>query len=466
MKRTLIILTLTLYCCTAFAQQYSFLFHPQGLEDTVLYIGRHYRDEVQLLDSTARGRKGYHFQGRRPWERGVYALVRQDRKTVLTDFLVDDSRTLTLSGDAKLSAASLRVKGSKANRLMYDYIATEDAARREADSLRKAGASTDALAERMTAFEEKARRDGQHNLYMQLINLCEPAEVPDSIEDKARYFRLHYWDPFFDSIAFYRSNPSAVLYSPQLFSKLNVFFYGMLYRADADTIVLELDRLMARIGDDTALARYVIQFIEPRYYRSTRNIGWDAVWCHIAREYILKGRCPWMRESEIYLAKQNLARIGQSIIGAHGQELWMLDTTQIDAPEHWQSSHRQPTRYVILWFWDPDCHHCQEQSEELKVLYDSLTAVGNKRFEIYAVGYDSDVEKWKRYVKEHDFRWVNVGGTHVNIDYQEAYNVHGAPTMIILNERRDIIMNKVLPVKSLMAFLDNYEKLSARTAKH
>ena len=91
-----------------------------------------------------------------------------------------------------------------------------------------------------------------------------------------------------------------------------------------------------------------------------------------------------------------------------------------------------------------------------------MVAAGKKRFEVYAIGYEADVDKWRRYVREHDFRWVNVGGTNVNIDYQEAYNVHGAPTMIILNERRDIIMNKVLPVKSLMQFFDEYEK---RTAK-
>ena len=74
------------------------------------------------------------------------------------------------------------------------------------------------------------------------------------------------------------------------------------------------------------------------------------------------------------------------------------------------------------------------------------------------MGYESDVAKWKKYVREHDFRWVNVGGPNVNIDYQEAYNIHGAPTMIILNEKRDIIMNKVIPAKNLLKFLEDYEK--------
>ncbi len=487
MKRLLIILTLLLLVGGANAQNRkakadkpSISFEVAECSDSILYIGRHYRDELQLVDSMQRDAKKpvYALKGQRSWQqRGIYALVRQDRKTVLTDFIIDDSRVFSLTGDASMSAHSIKVKGSAANQVMFDYMATQHAARHEADSLRSINdqAGLDKLAIRMDAYEKRTMADNKENLFLQLVALCEAPTVDDTVADKALYYRTHYWNPLFDgveesksrrvekseskeAISTFNFQLSTLLYSPQLFSKMNTFFFGLLYHAEADTIAKEIDRLMARIGNDTAMARYVLQFIEPRYYRSTRNIGWDAVWCHIAQEYILKGRCPWMRESELYLALQNHRRISQSIIGAHGKELWMLDTTQIDAPEHWQSSHRQNARYVILWFWDPDCHHCQEQSAELKVLYDSLSARGEKRFEVYAVGYESDVDKWKRYVHDHEFRWVNVGGPQVNIDYQEAYNVHGAPTMIILNERRDIIMNKVLPVSSLLPFLDNYEK--------
>ena len=54
--------------------------------------------------------------------------------------------------------------------------------------------------------------------------------------------------------------------------------------------------------------------------------------------------------------------------------------------------------------------------------------------------------------------FVNVGGNNVNIDYQVAYNVHGAPTMIILNEERRIIMNKVIATKEILPFLKRYEE--------
>ena len=463
MKRIAIFTMSVLLAVSAMGQQYSFTFKAAGATDTMAYLAQHYRDEFVKLDSTRLVAGQYVFKGKRSLPRGIYALLRQDGKTLLTDFLVDDSRTFTISGDASMTPTSVKVKGSAANQLMFDYTAKQQWARNRADSLKKAkdDAGMEALTAVMDAYQTEMDVKGRGNLYLQMVKLCEPPTVDDSVADKPLYYRMHYWDPLFNTPTgdpSLKTLHSELLRSPQLFSKMNFFFFGLLYRADADTIMKELDRLMARIGDDTAMARYVMQFIEPRYYRSTRNIGWDAVWCHIASEYILKGRCPWMRESEIYLAKQNYGRISKSLIGAHGQELWMLDTTQIDSPEHWHSSHRLPTKYVILWFWDPDCHHCQEQSAELKVLYDSLLTAPYRPFEVYAIGYDSDVPKWKNYVKTHGFNWINVGGSNVNVDYQEAYNVHGAPTMIILDENRDIIMNKVLPIKSLMKFFEEYDK--------
>ncbi|MBR4506898.1 MAG: DUF5106 domain-containing protein [Bacteroidales bacterium] len=467
MRRTIIT---ALLLCTAFgvgAQSYSFTFRLEGVDDSMLYIGRHYRDDVTLIDSTRRGADGsYTFKGNRTWKRGIYALVRQDRTKQIGDFAIDESRKFTIISDAKFTPSSVTVKGCLSNQQMFNYMNTVQEARKEADKIRerkkdpaqKAQAEADekALIERMEQYEATTRHPKKPMVFFDLVNACENATVPDSVENKPYYYRHHYWDKLFSNDN--RVQKSELLYSPQLFNKLNYFFFGILYHSDSDTICMELDRLMQRLGGDTAMQRYVLDFIAPKYFRSTKNIGWDAVWCHIAKNYYLNGRCPWATEGTLHNMRYNYDRIKQSLIGAPGQELWMLDTTQIDSPEHWFSSHRFPEKYVILWFWDPDCHHCQEQSAELKVLYDSLMNAPDRRFEVYAIGYESDVDKWKKYVREHEFHFVNVGGPHVNIDYQEAYNVHGAPTMIILNEKRDIIMNKVLPIKQLLPFLDEYEK--------
>jgi hypothetical protein len=444
------------------------VFKLEGATDTVLYIARHFRDQLQIEDSARRAKDGsYTFQGKKKWDRGIYALVHQNREKSIGDFSIDDSRQFTITGDAKMTPSSVKVKGSDANSQMFNYQATWNDAKKQREEInkRKKEAATkeqaekdeQALLDKMEAYDKTARHPKKPVLFFDLLNLFEDEPVPDSVEDKATWFRAHYWDCL-TKIQKSNFKIQDLIYTPNLFSKVNYFFFGMLYYADSDTIKAEIDRLAARIGEDTVLLRYVFDHIEPRYYRSTRNIGWDAVWCHLQSEYYQKGRCPWVSEGNLYNMNHNYKRIRQSLIGAHGQELWMADTNESNNPADWISSHRFPQKYVILWFWDPDCHHCQEQSAELKTLYDSLLTTPNRPFEVYAVGYESDIAKWKKYVREHKFNWVNVGGPNVNIDYQEAYNIHGAPTMIILNEKRDIIMNKVLPIKGLLRFFEDYEK--------
>ncbi len=475
-KRILIlVLTLLLAASQAAAQTYDLTFRLAGAEDSIMYMARHFRDQLLLEDSARRTTNGtYRFRGKRNWPRGIYALVGQSRDKAIGDFTIDGSQRFTLEADAKLTPSTVKVKGCDANRRMFAYLATLDDANRRMEDIRarlkdpatraKAEADEQALVGRMDAFERQTLYGERPILFFRLINLCREAKVPEDEPHPAQYYRKHYWDCLFDpqtglhSTAVDEKMRTALLYSPNLYGKLNYFFYAQLYRADSDTICAEIDRLAARIGDDTAMLRYVFDHIEPRYFRSTRNIGWDAVWCHLASKYYLKGRCPWVTEGTLHNMRYNYNRISKSLIGAHGQELWMADTNQSPDPKDWISSHRFPTKYVILWFWDPDCHHCQEQSAELASLYDSLRTAPDRRFEVYAVGYESDVDKWKRYLREHHMPFVNVGGTNVNVDYQEAYNVHGAPTMIILNRRRDIIMNKTLPVKGIIPFLDNYEK--------
>ena len=467
-KRPLGLLLLLLAAMlNAAAQSYDITFKLEGMDDSVLYIARHHRDQLLPMDSARHAGNGtYRFRGRKHWPRGIYALVHQDGKKVVGDFCIDGSQRFTLKANATLTPSSVSVKGCQANSRMFSYLATIDDAKQQMESIRqrlkdpatKAQAESEEaeLVERMQTFEQGTLYGNSPTLFFRIVTACREDEVPDSVQNKAYHYRAHFWDHLFDTD--WSDIHDAMLHSPNLYSKLNYFFFGMLFRADSDTICREIDRLAARIGDDTALLRYVFDHLEPRYFRSTKNIGWDAVWCHMASEYYLKGRCPWATEGTLHNMRYNLNRLRQSLIGAHGQELWMADTNQSPDPKDWISSHRFPTRYVILWFWDPDCHHCQEQSAELATLVDSLRTAPDRRFTVYAVGYESDVDKWKKYLREHHMPFVNVGGTNVNIDYQEAYNVHGAPTMIILNERRDIIMNKTLPVKSILPFLDNYER--------
>ena len=450
------------------AQNYEITLKPEKFSDSMLYIGQHFRDEFVLMDSTVRRADGsYCFKGKKNWDRGVYAFVKREvnkkkkeNKLVgLTDFVIDGSQKFTITADSNFRDSKMKVSGSDACKEMYAYKGKVSEARAEAKKIneRLKGADSvaakkdqEALNERMEKYEKTTMEKNKNQLFFQLAKEFSGPEVPDEVENKAIYYRTHYWDGI-------NLKDHSLMRTPDLFNKMNYYFFGVLYHADADTICRYADMTLQKMEGDTAMMRYFMDFIMPRYYRSTKNIGWDQVWCFLVETYYLKGRCGWATEGEIASKKKQARFLEKSLIGAYGQELIMSDTTQL--PSHRISSHRLPQKYVILWFWDPDCHHCQEQTAALIEVYNKLESEGKRVFEVYAVGYEADVEKWKRYVKNHNLPFINVGGPNVNIDYQEAYNVHGAPTMIILNADRQIIMNKSIPASSLMPFIEQYERL-------
>ena len=174
----------------ASGQQYSFTFKLEGRTDTMMYIGQYYRDAVTLVDSAKSKNGTYVFKGNRKWERGMYALVGQDGKKAVSDFCIDGSLKFSISGDAKLKASTVKVKGCQVNSQMYEYLAVEEAAKKEMDSLRTlrktdkeaAEAGEKARTERMLAYEAKAQHPKNANIFFELQNLCAPAELPDSVK--------------------------------------------------------------------------------------------------------------------------------------------------------------------------------------------------------------------------------------------------------------------------------------------
>lgn len=475
MKLNKIITFLSLFAFSAVApftlqaqNGYKISFSSATLADGKYYIGQHFRDTFVMVDSATAQKNGVTFTSKKSIATGVYTLL-DTKKSKLFDFMIDDSRNFSISFDEKHTNSGMKVSGSKANSLMFSYMAKLDWAHSQSKAINdrmsdpatkdEASKEMDKLSDEMSRFEKDYIGNNMQYRFTRLINMFRPVDVPDQLpmESKACYQRTHYWDNV-------DLSDHSLIYTPQLFDKMNYYFFGILYYQDADTITKYAHNVLDRVVNDSTMLRYFLDFITPRYERSTKNIGWDQVFVNLVRDYYLPGKCPWATQAEVYNKRQTVDFLSQSLIGAMGQELLMADTNQSSDPKDWISSHAFPQKYVMLWFWDPDCNHCKKQTAELKTLYDSLSAAGNKIFEVYAVGYESDTKKWINYVRKHQLPFVNVGGSNVNIDYQEAYNVHGAPTMIILNADRQIIMNKTLPTSSVLPFIERYEQLHPEQA--
>ncbi|MBQ2508492.1 MAG: DUF5106 domain-containing protein [Bacteroidales bacterium] len=470
MKKTFLLLGVLLTLSVAsMAQAYKIGFSSPSINaNDKYYLGQHFRDKYIIVDSAVAEAKTLTFQGKQKMNRGIYALLNA-KKEQQFDFIVDDSQKFTISFDEKHSAPSMKATGSKNCQMMFDYMAKLDYGNTKAKEIQElaktnkeqSDAQMKGLQEEMNTFLDAFRSSSANTLFGQIMSNTERVKVPEAIPEgssetnlqnwQAIYYRTHYWDNV-------NLKDHSLIYTPQLFEKMNLYFFGVLYYQDADTITKYAYNVLDKVVDDSTMLRYFLDFIVPKYEHATKNIGWDQVFVNLTEHYYLSGKCPWSSEADRYSRYNTVEYLKPSLIGHFGTELLMADSNQSNDPNDWISSHYFPERYVILWFWDPDCSHCKTQSEELKQLYNKMTQEGNRRFEVYAIGYESDVNKWKRTFRERNYPFVNVGGSNVNVDYQAAYNVHSAPTMIILDCDREIILNKSIQSTSIIPFLDQYEK--------
>jgi hypothetical protein len=137
-------------------------------------------------------------------------------------------------------------------------------------------------------------------------------------------------------------------------------------------------------------------------------------------------------------------------------------------PADWKSSYRSNKPYTILWFYDPNCPTCKKESKNLRQVYDSLERIGQRNFDVYAIGDNADLNLWKKYVKENNYPWINVGGNKGNLDYLDYFGIYetGNPAMFIMDNRdHKIILNKRIDMFSLPQFFEEYEKMEQRKAE-
>lgn len=471
------------YCAEICAQQkgeeegHKLIFHIKDAQDQTLYLTIHHRDKLYLRDSTKMSKPGvYIFEGDGKYEDGLYSLVSEKRTTYL-NFIIDNNYHFEYFLDTTDNVLHFSVNGSPENSEMLSFQQKTHVAQQamqEANERRIAFKNVGnqdsanfylnkqkAINDEVEEFIKQLIDRNPDYLFSKLQKAFQPIDVPDlanapdeaaNTAFQATYYLTHYWDNV--DLA-----DSRFIYLPVLEEKYQEYFNQILFFAESDTINKYVDLFLSKTEPDSVMFRYMLNRLTFEF-ESSKLLGHDAVFIHIAKNYHLKGKCTWLDEETIVKYQKRVVRLEPLLIGQPGPELIIPDTSGINAI----SSHTPKEKYVVLWFFDPTCQTCKRESAKLKLLYDSLTLTGTRNFEVYAIGNDDDLERWKNYVRDNQFKWLNVGGHTGNINYLEAYNIYetGNPTMFILDEKRNIILNKRIDANTIPFFLEQHEVMVRR----
>ena len=436
------------------------------LPDSTVFLAYHLGDKQYIRDTVRLNEKGHGvFKGQEILPQGIYMIVLPGRKYF--EVLMTANQHFSASCSYSDYFNSLKFSGSQENSAFVEYqrrwVKMQQRAasiakriqnnRQNTDSLKILGPIQKLQEENMKSYLKSVIKENEGNFLATLVKGMLPIDIPDfpvpigfANPDSVRWVRNYNYnkDHFFDNIDL---NDGRLLRTPLLYARLDAFFSSVLIQAP-DTINKEIDKLIKKCSGNHKVFQFISVYLF-NHFRESEIMGQDAVMVKIADDIYLSGKADWVsKEFKDDLRKQvDLMR--PNLIGKKAENLVMDSYNGI-----FVSLYDVEKDFTILYFWEPNCGHCQEATPKLKVYYDKPK---DYSLEVFSVCTTSDKAKWTKYIEDNKLTWINGWDPKRSSHFDYYYNIQSTPTVYILDKNKKIIAKK-LGVEEIGPFIDNYRK--------
>ncbi len=459
-----------------FSQEgYQIEFRVKELKDTTVFLG-YYFGESTFLRDTAKADKSGHFvfSGPKRLDRGMYFLVLGRAKAFEPGFIVGQDQQFSMEASAPDYIRTMKVTGDEDNRLFFENMIFNGERHLEAQPyLTQLKDSTKREEDKKDAREAYLRIDKKvqdHQLEIirkyptlltaKLLKMNRRVEVPDppkradgSIDSlwQYRYYRQHFFDNFDLT-----DDGLIRLPTPAYQQKLDEYLDKLIVQTP-DSLMAAIDDLAARVKSNRDSYKYLVYTCVYKYQRPA-IMGLDEVYVRLYDKYYESGEMDfWINAGMKKTMKEHADKLRNSLVGKMGANLVMQDQNL-----QRRALYDMKKKYTIVYFFDPDCGHCKEESPKLVTFYNSRKEKYN--LDVFAVSLDTSMVKMRNYIKDMKFSWTTVNGPRsYSGSLYSHYYAEMTPMIYILDTRRKIIA-KGLPVDRLEEFLSNYEKFEQRKA--
>ena len=467
--RTFILL---LICTSAALAQtgYKIDFNVKGWKDTTVFFGHYYGEQTYIKDTAKVNSLGaFSFENSKTLPQGVYFLVLD--KSKIFDFVISSDQHFAMETSSEDYIRNMKVEGDEDNRLFFENMTFNMERHKEAEPFikvlqdttlskndpakRTAQESFSKVNEKVIAYQNEIITKYPATLTARIFKTTKQIVIPDppkksdgSIDSsfQFRYYREHFFD-YFDL-----SDEALIRMPRPLYQEKLKEYLSKLFVPDPDTITKAIVKLADKAKKNQETYKYLVWNCLVNY-QAPEIMGLDRVYVNLYDKYYASGEMDFWISSAI---KQNLKdyaeKLRGSLVGDQGRNLKMQD--QNLQPK---SLYDIKKKYTFIFFYDPDCGHCREETPKLVEFYNKNKVKFD--LEVFAVTIDTSMQKMKDFVKEFKTSgWINVNGPRsYQGSYAKSYNAEQTPTLYILDNKKKIIAKKP-PIEKLEEFLTNYEK--------
>jgi peroxiredoxin len=461
-KRLFAAILFSLVLTSAFAQTkgHNLTFKVKGIKDNYVRLAFYLGDKQYVEDSAKADANGMvNFKGDAALEPGIYILAYTKTNKYFELLVNENEQDFTLETDTVEPIKHMKIKNSNDNRLFYEYLnfvnGKQDLVKPYQEKYKKfikegPKDSAEVYRKKLSQIDKEVKEYKMRIMATEpksflatIFNASWEPEVPENPNPKDstfayRYYKAHFWEkfPFADK---------RVIRTPVLQSKIRQYL-DKLTPQTPDSINVSV----SVVGDKSEANKDVFHFVVnymTNYYETSKTMGFDAVFVHLAKRYYLTGKADWIDSTQRANIKERVIIWEPILIGKPALELMLPDTT---GKEIKLSTVKGD--FTILFFWDPTCGHCKKEAPKLVDLYKRAKSLG---VEVYAIASGGTMEDWKKEIRTFGMKWINV---YDELGYRKYYDVQTTP-MIYLLDKGKIIRAKKLDSPQLNDFLVKQYKL-------
>ncbi|HMT30597.1 MAG TPA: DUF5106 domain-containing protein [Bacteroidia bacterium] len=419
-----------------------------GVKDSLCYLANYFGDKQYLKDSCLADANGnFSFKGAEPLPGGIYLIVVTGKKYF--EIIVDKEQNFSVETEMDDFVSKMKIKGSNENTIFYDYLkfigekskeveplkaqyeATKDDKVKSEEIRQKIGAIDSSVIHYKSDFESK----NPDMLLSKVFRVTDEIKLPemptkaDGTKDSL-FMYLYYKQHFFDNVDL---TDDRLLRTPVFHPKLEQYFKKLTLQMP-DSINKEADNIISRLKPGSEMFKYVVWWVTNAY--ETSNImGMDAVFVHMAETYYTKEKAYWVDEAQLFKIQDRAKTLKPILIGTKVKNLVLNDSLGVP-----HSLYDIKTKFTILYFWDPDCGHCQKVTPKLKELYDKIKGKG---VQVYAVCTEVEMDKWKKYIREKNLTWINVADPELHNNFRHDFDITSTPQIFLLDNTKTIIAKRI-----------------------
>ena len=507
-KFTILFLTILIFSFSSKAQSgYDIKLNLKGCTDTSMYLVKYYWTAQYLIDSCKKVKNGkIQFKGKEELDKGVYAIVGQNKSSFYFQIFVNEGQKFAISCDMGDIVNTLKAEGSKENELAFSYMKymtnksrdftkIVDESKGKKDSVAFLTEKQNIFAAETKKFEDDFNLKNKGSFICDFLNLNKekyPTDIPKAKNGRpdSVYQYYYYKQHYFDGMNF---NDDRLIKTPFFADRVKKYFESVIVQ-NPDTVIQEVDKFLAKCNEGNAIYNTMLGYLTYKFENNKtmtfdsrgNTITFEKAFVHICDKYIISGKAKGVYSAETVVKIKEKVDIMRNLLpGAKVPDISMFDTINGKAVRRmgfdtaktsasiselynknieklvpmYKNLYQVNAKYTILVFWAEDCGHCQT---EVPKLCENLKELkGKVDFKVFAVQTKAELfDKWCKFIVANKLDFINVYEAIPFNNIRDKFDIFATPVIYILDKDKRIKAKKLgaEQVVEILKIMEEVEK--------